>query len=288
MTSSTDHVAPRPWQVMTTYAILVLAVVGTALGLFRPGFYSDPYSLVYQAYGQDAVTLVVVIPLLAIGLVLARRGSLRGYVLWLGALAYMLYTYAVYAVITQFNVFFLGYVALFGLSLYTLVGGLLRLDPEPVERRLESDLSVRPLVGFLLAMAGLVSLLWLSEIVPALLGGTKPASAAEVGLPANVVHVLDLGVLIPAMAIAAYWLRQRRAWGYVLPGILFVKLSSIGLAILAMVAWLTYEGNPVPSGQIVVFVLLTVANVGFGVWYLSALGPDSDASTDSTARSGVD
>lgn len=288
MTSTDTPPTPRRWQVLATITILVLVVAGTLLGLLREGFYSDPAALVYQAYGQDAVTLVFVAPLLAVGLWLARRGSFRGYLLWLGALAYVLYTYAVYAVITQFNAFFLGYVALFGLSLYTLVGGLLQLDPGPVKRRLEGDLPVGPMVGFLVAMGVLVTLLWLSEILPATLTGTSPASAADVGLPANVVHVLDLGVLIPAMFVAALWLRRRRAWGYVLPGVLFVKLTSIGLAVLAMIAWLTAEGEPVPTAQIVVFAALTVANAAFGVWYFASMAADVAASVDATATPDVE
>lgn len=288
MTSAGVTPTPRRWQVVTTVTILVLSVAGTLLGLLRPGFYSDPYALVYQAYGQDAVTLGFVTPLLAVGLWLARRGSLRGYLLWLGALAYLLYTYAVYAVITQFNVFFLGYIALFGLSLYTLVGGLLQLNPDVVERRLEASLRIRPMVGFLVVMGVLVALLWLAEVVPAMVAGTKPASAADVGLPANVVHVLDLGVLIPAMFITAHWLRQRRAWGYVLPGVLFVKLTSIGLAILAMIAWLTVEGEPVPTAQIVVFIVLTVANAAFGAWYFSAMGSDVHTAVDAEVTSGAE
>lgn len=271
MDSSGQPPTPRRWQVFSTVAIVVLSVVGTLLGLLQEGFYRDPFALMYQAYGQDTVTLLVVTPLLAFGLWLALRGSLRGYVLWLGSLGYMLYTYTVYAVITQFNQFFLGYVALLGLSLYTLIGGLLQLDPEAVKRRLEADLPVRLIAGFLVVMGVLVALLWLSEVLPATIADRKPASAADVGLPANVVHVLDLGVLIPTLFVTARWLAQRRPWGYVLPGVLFVKLTSIGLAVLAMIAWMTYEGEPVPAPQIVVFVVLTVATGAFGVKYLLSI-----------------
>lgn len=139
----TSKQSPHRWQVFSTLVIALLAVAGTVLDLFCEGFYTDPDVLLLQAYGQDTVTLVLVVPLLPIGLQLARRGSLRGTLLWLGALAYMAYTYASYAAITQFNPFFLGYVALFGLSTYTLTGGLFDIDPRTVESRLEETLRVR-------------------------------------------------------------------------------------------------------------------------------------------------
>lgn len=266
---------PERWQVWTTALIAVLAVVGTLAGLLVEGFYSDPDLLLYQAYGQDAVTLVVVVPLLATGLVLARRGSLRGYLLWLGALGYLLYTYLVYAVITQFNQFFLGYVALFGLSAYTFSGGLLQVDPEAVRARLRENLPVGALSWFFAGMGGLVALLWLSEVVPATVANESPPSIAGTGLPANVVHVLDLGVLIPAVFLTALWLRRDRPWGYVLAGVFFVKLTTIGLAILAMVVWLSTTGQPFRSEEAVVFVVLTLVNAAFGVVYFRSVSPES-------------
>lgn len=259
------------WQLFATLAIIVLSITGTILGLLQDGFYKDPYALVYQAYGQDTVTLLLVVPLLTAGLFLARRGSLRGYVLWLGALGYMVYTYAIYSVITQFNQFFLGYVALFGLSLYTLIGGLVRVHPESVKRRLQGELPVRSIVGFLVTMGVLVSLLWLSEVIPATLSNTKPESVAGIGLPVNVVHVLDLGVLLPAVFLSAKWLWQGRPWGYVLPGVLFVKLTTIGLAVLAMIAWMTTEGYVIDPVEIIVFVVLTLANGIFSLKYLLSI-----------------
>lgn len=200
----------------------------------------------------------------------------------------MLYTYAVYAVVTEFNRFFLGYVALFGLSLYTLVGGLLQLDPGYVKRRLDEDLPVRAMAGFFVVMGVLVALLWLSEVIPATATGTKPASVADVGLPANVVHVLDLGVLVPAMFLAAHWLRQGRAWGFVLPGVLFVKITSIGLAVLAMIAVMATAGEPVAAVEIAVFGLLTVANGGFAIRYLLAVEEGGRVRDDADVSSGGD
>lgn len=273
----------RRWQVFATLAIAALAVAATLLGLFRAGFYRDPYALRLQAYGQDAVTLGVVVPLLLAGLWLATRGSLRGYLLWLGALAYLLYTYAVYAVITEFNPFFLGYVALFGLSLYTFVAGLVAVDAAAVKRRLAADLPVRLVAGFLAGMGGLVALLWLSEALPATLANRKPASIAAVGLPANVVHVLDLGVVVPATLLAAWWLRERRPWGYVLPGVLLVKVVSIGLAVLAMLAIQWTAGEPVAAAEVAVFGVVTLAGVAVGLAYFRSIRPGRPDDADRRA-----
>lgn len=287
--SSTGEDRPgyvRPWQLATTALVAVLSVAATLLGLLVDGFYRDPLELTYQAYGQDTVTLVFVVPLLVAGLVLARRGSLRGYVLWLGSLGYLLYTYAVYAVITEFNPFFLGYVALFGLSLYTFVAGVLAVDPVAVRERLAS-LPTRVVSWSLAAMGTLVALLWLSEAVPATLADEKPASVADAGLPANVVHVLDLGVVVPAVLLTAWWLHTGRAWGYVLAGVLVVKLTTIGLAVLAMIVWMSRAGEPVTAAEVAVFAVVTLANAALATIYFRSLdGPTTGPGPSSSGATG--
>ncbi|MFZ5819392.1 MAG: hypothetical protein ACOYYJ_05780 [Chloroflexota bacterium] len=89
-----------------TYPILLLALLAAGAGIFwqRPGsasevttlygetfelfglglYRNDTVSYAAQAIGQDAATLLVGIPLLFIGLLLARKGSLRGELLLAG------------------------------------------------------------------------------------------------------------------------------------------------------------------------------------------------------------
>lgn len=74
----------------------VIAGVAAVLG-FVPGVYRDRRPLIVQSNGQDLATLLFGLPLLAVGLWLAARGSLRGWLVALGALGYLLYAYTVYA-----------------------------------------------------------------------------------------------------------------------------------------------------------------------------------------------
>lgn len=268
------------WQVWATIGVLLLGAAGTLLGLFREGFYKDPYALQLQGYGQDMVTLGVVLPVLTVGLWYGRRGSQRSYFLWLGALGYMAYTYLVYAVITEFHWFFLGYVALFGLSIYTFGAGLLQIDAESVQQQLTPQLPRRLIAGFFAAMGVMVGILWLSEVVPASLRNTKPASVAAFGLPANVIHVVDLAVVIPAMFITARWLLQGRPWGFVLPGVLLVKVVTISLAVLGMIAWMITHGEPVTAVEIAVFSLLTIAGIAVGVVYFRSFQTTESTNED--------
>ncbi len=224
----------RRWHVWTTLAILALSVVTALSGLLRSGHYVDPAGLVTLWRVQDLTILVAGVPVLAVGLWYARQGSLRGRILWLGGLAYMTYMWTHVALQVAFNTFFLVYVALFGLSLFTLVGGLLDSDPDAAERALAGRISRRAYAGFLLVIAAGLTILWLSDLLPALLTGTSPPNVAESGQQVLVTHFVDLSVVVPSLTIAAVWLHRDRPWGYLLAGVCLVLGATLAVTIGAM------------------------------------------------------
>ncbi|MDZ5811932.1 hypothetical protein U4E84_11325 [Halorubrum sp. AD140] len=240
--------------------IIVLSVVATGVGLFVPEFYRDAAVLLPQLYGQDLLTLFVAVPTLSVALYFAHSGSLRGHVVWLGITGYLLYTYASYAFLTAFNELYLVYVALFGLTLFTLLGGVVRIDPATLKEAFD-DHSVRGYVAFQFLVAGLLTLLWLGEVGPASLAGTRPPSIAETTLPVPVIQSLDLGVVIPSFTLSAAFLWKHRAWGYVFTGVLLVKGTTLGLAVLAMIIFMLQNGQSVPLPQIVLFALLSLTGL---------------------------
>ncbi|WP_267640394.1 hypothetical protein [Haloarchaeobius amylolyticus] len=265
---------------------LLLTAVAAGVGLLVPTLYRDADPLLPQLYGQDLLTLSVAVPALALTLCLASRGSRRAYVAWLGVTGYLLYTYASYAVMTAFNPLYLVYVALFGLTLFTLVAGLVRLDPA-VLRRQVGDGPVRAAIAYQLVVALLVGVLWLADVVPASLSGTTPAAIENTGLVTPVIQSLDLAVLLPAFALSAYWLWQGRAWGYAFTAVLLVKATTLGLAVLTMVAVMLRDGQAVPAPQIVIFGVLSVAGLLVTGWFIRAIGRDAEADRAATVTAGA-
>jgi hypothetical protein len=256
--------------------VLVLATAAAVTGLAAPGVYRDAATVIPQALGQDAVTLFVVVPLLAVATAATWRGSLRGRLLWLGALGYMTYAYGTYALWAHWNPLFLVYVALFGLSLYAVALGLVRTDPVELRAAFVTRPPARPIAWFLGLTAVLVSSLWLTEEVMALVQGVVPPTIVQMESDTNVIHVFDLAVVMPAFAITAVLLWRDRPWGYVLAGVLLVKAATIGLAVLAMMWFMGRAGFAVSVPMAVFFFALTASAVAYG-WRLLAGLPSRTA-----------
>lgn len=273
MTPAASRTSPSSPYVASTVSILALATASSLAGLFRKGHYNDPAAFLPRLYAQDAVMLVVAVPVLAVGLWDARRGSLRGRIVWLGGLAFMTYTWASVTAQTAFNEFFLGYVALFGLSLFTLAGGLVHTDATAVRRRLDGKISNALYSGVLALLAVGLALLWLADIIPATLAGTTPPVVAELGERAAHTYVIDLGVVVPSLAITAVWLRRNHVWGYVFAGVLLVMAAVLAPALTAITAVdLAGDYVTVTTPVLVGTILPPVVAAALAVKYLLALG----------------
>lgn len=266
----------RPWQVYSTLVIVVLAVVSSLLGLLRQGMY--PPTLLPGFYVQDALMLLVGVPALGIGMLATRAGSTRGRLVWLGALAYMTYMWATIALQVTFNQFFLGYVVLFGLSVYTLIGGVRDTDPAAVEQTVAEDLSERVYGVFLWVIAVGLAALWLSELVPATVSGTPPLLVEEVGPQALASHFIDLSAVVPGLAIAGTLLWRRRARGYVYAGVGLVFGAVLAPTLAGMMVVTALEGTMTISTVAIVFTALpALLALGLAIMYLRQLGEAESA-----------
>ncbi len=254
-----------------TLPIAILLMIAAGGGVLVDGLYRDAPDLVVQAKGQDLVSLALALPTLIVSAILANRGSRRARLVWLGTLTYLVYSYVTYAVVARFNPLFLVYVALLGCSLYALIGGLATTGMAGMRACFTDRTPTRSASIFLAVLAILFYCLWLSEIVPALMAGRIPQSVLDSGTPTNVVHVIDMAWILPALAIAAVSLWRRQTLGYTLAGVLLPFLVLLVSAILAMAALQARDGLPNMGPPVVLFATLDAIALGTLVWYVKGL-----------------
>lgn len=263
------------WHVISTVVVLFLAAVSALLGLFRPGHYRAPPGLIESYQLQDLTILVVGVPVLAVGLWYAVRESPRGRIVWLGGLAYMTYMWASIAIQVPFNELFLVYIALFGLSLFTLVGGIVTTDADSIRQTLDGHINPSLYSGVLTIIGLGLGLLWLSDVVSPLLSGTTPRLVEEVGPQAMASHVIDLGVVVPSILLAAVWLYQERSWGYVFAGVVLMLgatlAAPIGIMTIAFMAGETVTISPIAA--FFTFLPIAISALLAVTYVLSMKGP---------------
>ncbi len=239
------------------------SVVGLRWGAER---LYDPDPATLAAFiGQDAVSLVVGLPLLAASVWLARRGALAGRLLWMGTLFYVAYSYAFYVLGCRFSLLFPAHVAVVSMSTYALLGLLVEVDPNAVKAAFGPRTPARPVGGFLVAMALLFVSLWGGGIASAIASGRAP------GPVPHLVWSLDLVVALPAMFWGGVLLWRRRPWGFVLAGVLLPKATLIGFTLVVTTALAARRGVPGDPVQTVAFVILGTVGLALTARYLYAI-----------------
>lgn len=239
--------------------IAVLVLVASVAGLVDPRVYAqETPNWATQAQGQDLGNLLAVVVLVAAA-VRYRAGSHRAGRVWLGTLLYLVYAFVVYAMAVHLNHLFGVYVAVLGLSAWAVIFHTSNLRDADVRYPEGRPRTVAAWV--LIATGVLFAGLWLSELVPALLTGTIPASLTEASLGVNPIHVLDLSMVLPGFLIAGIATLQGRDHGlfWVVPWLVFSAL--MGASIIAAMALMLAAGQADATPPLVMVSLVVTASL---------------------------
>jgi hypothetical protein len=185
---------------------------GQTVDLFGAGIYR--YDSLFSGAanrGTDAITVLIVLPLLVIALIGYRRGSLRATLTLTGAQAWLLYVYATMAVGAAYNPLFLVYVTVFSASLWALVLTAGGINTERLQKALPALPRRGPAV--LMMVSGVVTaVIWWGPVFAALLSGAVPARLD--GYTTLVTVAVDSAVITTAALTAAALIWRRRVVGY--------------------------------------------------------------------------
>ena len=245
------------------YSLLLAGVLVTVTlyGLLVEGAYRAPVgvrpSLPATLQGQDLVTLLGAVALVW-GAVRARAGSLAGHIVWLAVCLYAAYTYLMY-VVAPYNDALVLYIAVIGLATYGLLNGLFRLRGDAVAAAFV-DVPRRGVAWFLIVVGGLFGSMWLIDILSVWPGGI-PDGLFTYDIP-SIVHVLDLGIVLPLLIITGVLLLRGHPVAPVLAALVLVKTLTLGLALLSMNAFVAASGgviDPVEPFLWAAIVVVTLA-----------------------------
>jgi hypothetical protein len=252
---------------MTTRSVTNgLAVVATALaavaagaGLLIPDLYRDAPHWVQQARGTDLATLLVAVPVLALGLWAARRGSGAGQLAVFAGLLYVVYNYGIFVFSVVMNPLTAVHIAIVGLTLWSLILTTRRPALSAAGAAAAEGLNRRTSGILLVAVAGLFGLLWIGQIATATTTGTLAPDLVRSGLSTNPVYALDLAFFLPFCALAGFGLLLRNAAAaYAQPMLIWVAL--MGAGVVGGFLFSAAAGEEIPVAVAVVISALSIVS----------------------------
>lgn len=217
-----------------------------------------------QGIAQDYITLFVAVPLLFISIFMVKKKSLKGRYLLAGTFGYILVTYLFYLTMAIYNALFLVYIALAGLSFFSLFVIVRTFNSDEVPALFKDRTPVKFAGGFLIFNAISIGFLWLSIVVPPLLNGTIIPVQVE-HYTTLIVQGYDLALLLPAGAICGKLLYQKKPLGYLWAPIYFVFLSILMIALTAKIIAMHSLGYSVVP---VIFIIPCFAIISIICTYL--------------------
>jgi hypothetical protein len=229
----------------------IVALVAAAASLICIGFpdvYRDK-GWTEGAFGNDLVTLIMAVLVLAPAILWSARGSVRARLVWFGALYYMFYNFAFYIFGLPVTKLYLPWIAIFALSGSALALGMGNLDSEAIARRFSPRTPARWIAGYLFVAAVMVSFLWISLWVRFLASGQVPEINGSQEMY-KVVAAVDLSFMVPLIIPGAYCLWTRRPWGYVLGAMISVQGAGYNavMGLICLFGWMRKPESHLFSG----------------------------------------
>jgi hypothetical protein len=231
-----------------------VAAALASLAGFIPGVYRDPQVVIAQSHGFDIGNLIAVL-VLGLGISWSSRGSVRGRLIAVGALGYLIYSFVTYAFLIVLNAATVLYIAVLGFGVWSFITGFAAVDDREADQLRAGHTYRRLTAGFMIVIAGLFALTWLREIAASVVSGRLPAALAVAGWPMNPVYVLDLGFVVPLVALGAFRLLRSKPGGarIAVPFLIFLPLLSI--SVMLMTVAMAIDGQPLVIPLLVVFVV---------------------------------
>lgn len=262
-----------PWKLSAVTVVLMSGQ--SVVGLVWRDVYRDIEWIKLTWLGNDLVTLLLAVPLLAWALFAVRNGSRRGELVWYGVLAYTAYNYQFYLHGTRLNELFPLYLVLFVLPVVALLMSLGRTDISELTAGLGAKTPARSVGGYMLFVGSGLGIAWMAMWAAYAFGGVEPSVGEG---PYKLVATLDYSFVIPFMLVGGVLLARRRPWGYALGVIMNVK-GALYTAVLSLNSYIGHANGVDGSlEQLPFWGLLTI---GSAIALLALLRSiDADAATE--------
>jgi len=231
------------------------SIRGKSVEIFGRGVYHHMSAdVAIQGISQDYITLFIGIPLLLVSLLGYLKNSIRFHFLLAGTLGYFFVTFLFYTAMAMYNVLFICYVTLLGLSFWGLTLSIYSFDVAEIPEQFSEKTPHKLVGGFLIFNSIAIAILWMSIVIPPLVDGTIYPDELQ-HYTTLIVQGFDLGLLLPISFILGFLLSRGKSVGFLFATIYIVFLSILMTALTAkIIAMSMNEVNVIPA----IFIIPTI------------------------------
>lgn len=263
-----------------TLIMLVFLSVASFFGIFVDITYArETASMAAQGIGQDIIDLFLVVPAVVITLVLMRRNSRIATLLFGGLIFYVLYSFIIYSLGVHFNFMFLVYCFTLGTASFVFIFYFYALSRVNVKGWFNEKTPNQGLAILFIIVASMFYMLWLKDIIPAIINNKVPKSVTDYDLLVNPVHVIDISFALPGLIITTVFLLNKHSLGYLLAPIALVFIIVLTIALAAMVIVTRIKGISEDATIAIIFIILSFVSIGFLWAFLRNIKPANNSTT---------
>jgi len=242
-----------------------LSLTAAGIGMLRQDIYGSVVTNDWLPgiVSQDAITILAALILLALA-VAVTDGHRKLQIVALSLLPYLFYAYGIYVIERLYTSLYLLFMAIFGLSFWSMVYGAMSIDVDALrDAGMSKAVKVLSIVD-LFFTAVLFYALWTGRLIPMMQTGEK----AEFGYS---IFILDMAFVMPAIVISAALLIRKHPVGLVLAPVLFLKaftlLFSVGLGGLLKPLY----HQEIAAGETAFYLVLSVVYLALAVACIASL-----------------
>lgn len=259
---------------LMTLLLSLLALYAALAGIFDKSLYEDALLagsmnnfLVVGSIAQDIITIPIGLVLCGISLIFIRNPNYKTFIALIGLTTGFFYNYGLYVIQGQYTSIYIVYLAVFSLSIYSLIFGLLSFQPY-AWNQIKIPGAMRKSIGVFLATIVLV-------LGPGWLIKISPDIAKHIPADTYGVYILDLGIVFPALGIIIVKLLKNRPFNAILAGVALFKAFTVCLA-WGFAQWFgpIYSGLPFDVAMTAIPTVLTTVSLAFIFLYFSKLKED--------------
>lgn len=238
-----EKIKKDKWFLYFAMPLAVLLVIAAGGGVFIENTYAleTPVWKV-QGIAQDVIDLFIIVPVLVVSGILSYYNKRVFIYIFGGTVLYLAYSYFLYCFAVHFNYLFLIYCFILGLSVYSFIYFIVKLTSFNVINWYNGTVPVKTISIYLLVISGVFYILWLGEIVPAIIHQKIPENIIQNGLLTNPVHVLDISLILPAFIITAVLLLKKRNAAFVVAPAMLVFCILMNINIAGLVIAMKWKG----------------------------------------------